>query len=343
MRQPEIFSIPPHVAFVDALAKGLLDRCGSNPLALARTHVLLPNRRAARALTDAFVRLSEGGLLLPRMTPEGDLGDDSFDRFASGETALPPAVPALVRRLELARLVRALPGTREAGRSAVEALRLGDELGATLDALLAEEIAPERLRGVVAEAELAAHWQETLAFLEIVISHWPPARDATGGSDGGTRVAALIDALVARWAVAPPSGLVVAAGITGSSPPIVRLLAAIGRLPNGLVVLPGLDTDLSETGAARWTAIRCRAAEIEENTSARDSEEHPQYALKTLLARLGLDRADVRDWGVTTSREGPAARTAAVMAAMAPAAAADGWRGETSGDGFAGVTAIEAA
>ena len=96
MRQPELFSIPLHVAFVDALAQGLLARCGDDPLALARTHILLPNRRAARALTDAFVRLAgSGGLLLPRMTPVGDLGDDSFDRFAGGEAALAPAVPPL--------------------------------------------------------------------------------------------------------------------------------------------------------------------------------------------------------------------------------------------------------
>lgn len=126
-----LFTIAPHVAFVDALADGILARCGGDPLALARAHVLLPNRRAARALTDAFVRRAGTGLLLPRLTPVGDLGDDSFDRFASGDEALPPPVSPLVRRLELARLVRQLPrgtgpGGREAGRSAVEALRLGD-------------------------------------------------------------------------------------------------------------------------------------------------------------------------------------------------------------------------
>ncbi len=338
---PRLYSIASHVAFVDALAQGILSRCGGDPLALARAHILLPNRRAARALTDAFVRRAGTGLLLPRLTPVGDLGDDSFDRFASGESALPPPVSPLVRRLELARLVRQLPrglgpGGRAAGRSAVEALRLGDELGATLDALLAEEIDPERLRSVVADQELAEHWQDTLRFLDVVITGWPPARDASGGSDGGTRVAALIDALVARWADAPPEGLIIAAGVTGTSPPIVRLLAAVLALPTGLVVLPGLDMDQSEAGEKRWAAIRC-------NTEGfREAEAHPQYGLKLLLGRLALDRADVTDWGVATDRDGPTARTAAVMAAMAPAAAADGWR-DADVASFAGVTAIEAA
>ena len=338
---PRLFTIAPHVAFVDALADGILARCGGDPLALARAHVLLPNRRAARALTDAFVRRAGTGLLLPRLTPVGDLGDDSFDRFASGEEALPPPVAPLVRRLELARLVRQLPrglgpGGREAGRSAVEALRLGDELGATLDALLAAEIDPERLRSVVADQELAEHWQDTLRFLDVVISGWPSAREASGGSDGGTRVAVLIDALVARWADAPPAGLVIAAGVTGTSPPIVRLLAAVLGLPTGLVVLPGLDHDLSAAGERRWAAIRC------DSDSGRDAEAHPQYGLKLLLARLGRDRADVADWGVATERDGPAARTTAIMAAMAPAAAADGWH-EADVASFAGVSVVEAA
>ena len=331
-----VFSIPAHVAFVDALAQGLIARC-PDPLELARAHVFLPNRRAVRALTEAFVRVAGGGLLLPRMTPVGDLGDDSFDRFASGGAALPPQVSPLLRRLELARLVRAKPG---AG-SAVEALRLGDQLGATLDALLAEEILPERLRGLVADKDLADHWHDTFAFLDIIIREWPPARDALGGSDGGTRLAALIDAAIARWRADPPPGLVVVAGVTGSSPPLVRLMQAILGMPRGLIVLPGLDTDLGPAGTARWDAIRCRDPD-DEAAAARDSEEHPQYALKALLTRLGIGRDEVADWGVTTAQDGPAARTAAVMAAMAPAAAAD-WSEGSEPEAFAGVTVLEAA
>ena len=54
--RPPIFNIALHVAFADALAAGLLARTAGDPLALARALVLLPNRRAVTALTEAFVR-----------------------------------------------------------------------------------------------------------------------------------------------------------------------------------------------------------------------------------------------------------------------------------------------
>src|SRR3546814_20201994 len=69
--RPSVSTIPPHRAFVDALAAGLLARAGDDPMVLARELVLLPNNRSCRALSDAFVRrLGPRGLLLPRMAPK---------------------------------------------------------------------------------------------------------------------------------------------------------------------------------------------------------------------------------------------------------------------------------
>ncbi len=340
---PRVYSIPAHVAFTDALAKGLLARFGGDPLTLARVHVLLPNRRAVRALTDAFVRESaEKGLLLPRMTPVGDLDDSGFERFAAGETPPAAALPPLRRRLELARLVRAFGERTGRTRGAVEALRLADELGTTLDALIAEEVDPECLAAEAVEADLAAHWQPTLTFLDIIIRTWPAARDANGAGEGGTRLAALIDQTIARWARGGASGPVIAAGILGSAPPVARLLAAVAQLDSGMVILPGLDTAMGDDA---WEAIHCRLATPDDERPPRDSEEHPQFALKCLLARLGVARGDVRDWGVTTARDGPAGRTALVAAAMAPAAAfaISSAREEGADNPLDNIAAIEAA
>ena len=113
--------IPAGVSFVDALAQGLLSRWGDDPLALASATILLPTRRACRALQEAFLRAAEGRpLMLPRLLPLGDL--DAEELLLSGDEALssdalsgdlPPAMPALQRQLLLARLILAWAG-REA-------------------------------------------------------------------------------------------------------------------------------------------------------------------------------------------------------------------------------------
>ena len=331
-RPPALFNIPLHVAFVDALAAGLLARTAGDPLALARCLVLLPNRRAVTALTEAFVRqlpqpiagadgggMGGRGLLLPRMVPVGDLDDAGFDRLAAGEALIDPAVPPLLRRIELARLAGSLPGGPSGGdRSAVERLRLGDALGEVLDALLAEEIDPAALRGAADGHELADHWKKTLAFLELIIALWPAERIGHGGTEGATRLAALIDATIARWQAAPPAGLVVAAGLANPTPALVRLLGAVLGLPQGMIVLPGMDDDSTDAGQARWDAVALANA-----TGGRDDPGHPQWALKKLLTALQLERADVQGWPHTGGAlDGVPERAAALLAALAPAAAA---------------------
>lgn len=324
-RQPPLFNVPLHVAFADALAAGLLARTGADPIALARAVVLLPNRRAVAAVTQAFVRAMGGGgppgLLLPRLVPVGDLDEATLARLAPAaalaDLARPPAVPLLVRRLELARLTHRLPGAR----AAVERLRLGDALAAVLDALLAAEIPPDALRTAADGQELAVHWEQTLAYLQLIIALWPDARAGHGGSEGATRLAHTIDQLIAAWAAQPPATLVVAAGIANPTPPLVRLLAAVLALPAGLVLLPGLDDDASPAGAARWQAIAAGDGADGAGGAARNDCGHPQWTMKALLMQLGLERADVQRWPhAGGALDGPAARATALLAAMAPAA-----------------------
>src|SRR3982751_2059552 len=94
--RPTVFTIPAHRSFADALAAGLIQRFGKDPLGLARGRILLPNNRAVRTMTEAFVRASGAGLLLPRLIPIGDPELD--DRIGGALEALgggrPPAPEA---------------------------------------------------------------------------------------------------------------------------------------------------------------------------------------------------------------------------------------------------------
>lgn len=76
-----LFTIPFHRSFADALVEGLIKRY-QDPMTLAQGLILLPNNRSIRAITEAFVRQSSSGLLLPRMVPVGDpLLDDRLGAF----------------------------------------------------------------------------------------------------------------------------------------------------------------------------------------------------------------------------------------------------------------------
>ena len=104
--------------------------------------ILLPNNRAVRAVTEAFVRASGGGLLLPRLIPIGDPELDeriggALDRIDEAEP-VPPAIEPTERLLRLASIVGG-------GEGAAEALRLAADLARTLDALLVEEVEPRQL------------------------------------------------------------------------------------------------------------------------------------------------------------------------------------------------------
>src|SRR5206468_11168400 len=128
--------------------------------------------RAVRAVTEAFVRASGGGLLLPRLVPIGDPELDeriggALDRIDHGE-AIPPAIDPLGRLFALADVLRG------DGLSSAEAMRLARDLARTLDALLIEEIEPCALAEAAGDApDLAAHWQISLDRLRAIIEQWP--------------------------------------------------------------------------------------------------------------------------------------------------------------------------
>jgi ATP-dependent helicase/nuclease subunit B len=316
--RPRLFTIPPHRSFADALAAGLIARFGSEPLGLARGRILLPNNRAVRAVTDAFVRASGSGLLLPRLIPIGDPDIDeriggALDPADAAET-IPGAVDPLERLLALAVLVRG------EGESAAEALRLAGDLGRTLDALLIEEIDPNELKTAAADAdELARHWAVSLERLQAILDRWPALLRETGKIDLAERRNRLLRRLAEEWRVHPPSGFTVAAGITTAAPAVAALLGRVARIPDGMVVLPGLSLERT-LPQQEWHALG-----PEDGT--RGEETHPQFHLKLLLDRMGIAREEVEEWRFGGRSASPAARGRAVAHAMTAADFSDKWEG----------------
>ncbi|MBX3561834.1 MAG: double-strand break repair protein AddB [Sphingomonas sp.] len=320
---PAVFTIPLHRAFADALAAGLIARYGREKTGLARGLLLLPNSRAVRAVQDAFVRRAGGGLLLPRLVPVGDPELDERIGGAleplDGAEPIPPAIDPTQRLMLLARLVQ-----RHHAPDAAEALRLAGDLARTLDQLIVEEVDPQRLRRFGEEsAELSEHWQVSLDRLGAILDDWPRLLAARGRIDLAERRNRLIDALARRWRDAPPAGFVCAAGITAGARPVGRLLRTVSRLPEGMVVLPGLDLAMPD---AEWDALGPHDPDPETGHRPRSIETHPQFHLKLLLDRMDIGRAEVASWRWGGGRDAPAARSRAVANAMAPPAFTEKWQ-----------------
>lgn len=304
---PSVSTIPPGISFVDALAEGLIARAGGDPLRLADMMVLLPTRRACRALAEAFLRQQDGAAaLLPRMMPLGETEEDDptlwlEDEPAGGIGELPPPIPELDRILALARLIRNERSAREEENrlSAGQSVRLARDLATLLDQIQTEQLDFDRLAELAPE-KYADHWQITLDFLSVLTKGWPGVLRVFGCMDPADRRNQIILARAQNWAAGPPAFPVIAAGSTGSIPATAALLQTVANLPKGEIVLPGLDNSMSAGEAVIL------------------SPSHPQYGMARLLNRLEMTPEAVPDWQSAVSPGCDPARVSLIREAFKP-------------------------
>ncbi len=303
------FSIPAGRPFLRDLAGRLFETLGpGGEDSLAQSVILLPNRRGARALSQAFVEASgQRALLLPQIRALGDL-DEGEPPFEAGDLAidLAPAISPWRRRFELSRLVQDYLPRLKGDFDGAAAFELADALGAFFDSLEIEEITDRDRIATLVEADLAEHWRDSASFLALAVQAWPQRLEALGLSDPATRRVALLRRLADKWESAPPAFPVIAAGSTGSVKSTAALLSVIARSPRGCVVLPGLDQNLADEA---WDEIE---------------PQHPQYSLKRLLEHAQMARGDVSPWPIEDTA--PARwRRRVINEALRPASATGDW------------------
>jgi ATP-dependent helicase/nuclease subunit B len=327
---PQVYSIAAHRGFADALVAGLLPRYEEAETGLARLTLLLPSRRAIRTVTEAFVRLSGNGLLLPRMAVVGDLDLDEtlgalLDPLGAA-TDIPPAADPTYRWLRLAAFLREVQGSE--ARTGAALLRQAFDLGRTMDRLLVEGVAPddlltERVIGIVGEQ--AHHWVESTRSFLVVQAYWRAELEARGEVDPPTRRNLLFARAARRWRAEPPSHPVVAAGVTSASPALAELLRVVAELPRGAVILPDLDLALDK---AVWDSLGIAGkpeGPDDPPFGADDHGTHPQYHLKLLLNRMGIAREEVRPWHRAGMAAAEPARSRAISNLFLPPEGSAGW------------------
>ncbi len=315
--------------FSAALAEYLLERYGGSD-ELSRVLLLLPSRRACLAMREAFLSCTGGTpVLLPRMEALGDIDADLWMTqalFVSHEQGrIAPALPKVRQVMEMARLVHAFEEKSRLGERSPtmeHAVLLAEALLDLYEECARERIPASRLKDIVETAELARHWEVSLAFLEVILSAWPEREAELGVISRTARQDALLRQLSAHWRDTPPEHPVVAAGTTGSIPATAELLSIVAQLSQGHVILPGLDTKMEERA---WQQV---------------GPTHPQFVLKELLKRIGVERREV---ALLYPERASLARQAFLREVMLPPEATDRWRAldaELMEEGARGMTFV---
>ena len=329
-----VLSVPSSVPFLRTVVAALIDgrliegfEARTQPERLTHATFYLPTRRAGRLVREVFLDvLGAQAVLLPRIVALGDIDEDELafaeeDDSYGGEATLelPPRLGELERRMTLAHLVAAWARTSTTAPLVVggpaSTLALAGDLARLMDDVATRGVEWDALDGLVPEG-LDEYWQYSLDFLRIARKAWPAYLAEIGKMEPAIRRDRLIDAEAKRL-VSHHAGPVIAAGSTGSMPATAKFLQVIAALPQGAVILPGLDTDLDE---ASWQSIGGQRDD-KGQLSEHPASSHPQYAMHALLERFGISRDDVEILGV------PAAygREVLLSEAMRPSNATAQW------------------
>ena len=323
----KIFNVSSSNCFVEVLAEKLLNDYKDNILDLSKVLILLPNRRAQRSLSDAFVKLKGmSPTLLPQMRTIGDVSEDEIilsghgvqDEFVN----LPEVIDQQERTMLFMRLI--MSRYKEFGLEKVslsQACSLALELGGLIDTAQMYGLDWVNLKNLAPE-EYAEHWQETLKFLEIITQHWPNILRERGVIDASERKNKLINIQCSIWQEQKPLQRIIVAGTTAVSPAMKNLVKTVLDLENGEIWLAGLDKELDD-----------ESFEVIDET-------HSQYEIKQLLDFLKIERNDVENIVESINKK----REKLISEIMRPASSSEKWldlEGVVTKEAFEGIKIIE--
>ncbi|MEX3017651.1 double-strand break repair protein AddB [Gymnodinialimonas hymeniacidonis] len=321
---PRIYATPLGVDFCASLMDGVDARlAGQGPEALARVEIFVANARMQRRLQALYMQRGPG--LLPRIRPILSLSE------TADLDALPPVKSPLEVRLELAQLIAQLIDANPDLAPRAALYDLADSLADFMGEMVEEGASPADLMALDMGGH-SEHWDRAREFLGIASALM--AQDDRLIPEA--RQAMVVDRLIAQWRQDPPDHPMIVAGSTGSRRATFRLMQAVAALPQGAVILPGLDTDLPR---AVWRRL------LEDRKRELAGEDHPQYRLARVLDEAGIDPAAVTLWGESAPAQ--PARNAVVSLALRPAPVTNQWRTEGPKlpditGAMAGVTLLEA-
>lgn len=266
MTLSKLIGIPFGQCFLKSLAELLIQQY-PNPFDLAKALVILPTRRALLSLTEIFQTKVSGDtpIMLPRMIALADIPSEN-PLLITEIDQLPASISSWKRLGLFTQLVLKLPSYTPS-----RALKAAQGLIHLIDEAETTGIDLENLKSLVV-TDYAEHWQETLNFLKIVTDFWPSILKDLGLIEPQAKVRESLKILKQHWQENPPPYPVIIAGTTGTVPTTADLMKTVLSLPQGQVILPGLDK----------TALNDELPLT-----------HPQHTLSNLLSFLEINKDNV--------------------------------------------------
>lgn len=308
---PTLFGVPCGAHYPTAIKNGLLSRLKDTPPdMLARTEIFVNTSRMKKEIQEAF---EDGSTrFLPKLRLLSHLGmDHEFMDF-------PVPISGLRRRLELAQLVSHFLKQEPQFATRSSVFDLSDSLALLFSEMQDEGVKPEDIQNLKVP-DASGHWQKSLQFLSILFGLF--ANDDATELSGEDRLRLVIERLEKTWAITPPDHPILIVGSTGSRGMTARFMSLVAQLPNGAVILPGVDFDMpSEV----WSQIY---------GEDRLAVEHPQERMARMAHRLGLRPDRIQRWDLDTQEN--QSRNRLVSLALRPAPITDQWMKE--GPTFQGI------
>lgn len=276
---PQIFTVPAGYSIATLAAQHFMASVARADW--SRTVMLVPNRRSCQVMRQALLaELKVEAALLPCILPLAEVGNELITLIGSAALELldsiPPAMDVAQHRYLLASYVEAFERGRMGGSTLEHTLALTDSLLELQERAARHGITltQQNIRPLL-HADFAEHWKQSLEFLAILTDHWPAIEEESGFTTTAAREVRLMEALATHWQQSPADYPVFAIGSSASQPATATLLTTIAELPQGAVILPGIDPSIA---LEDWHAVTAG---------------HPLFHLKQFLDRWPLMPAQI--------------------------------------------------
>jgi inactivated superfamily I helicase len=186
------------------------------------------------------------------------------------DIAIWPAIGSFDRLMLLAKLVNDHK-PRDATLSPAEALRLARKLADLIDELEVDLVDFTQIHDIAIDADLAGHWQSAYGQLLLILPAYHAALSARKLMGPAERRNHLLAALERRLAENMVESPIIAVGITTSAKAVARVLRRVALMPNGHVILPGVDLALSDE---RWDDLSAATDDAQVPYDARAFRSH---------------------------------------------------------------------